>query len=121
MMARAPEERALPRPEQLLHPSPRGLYCPPGDFYVDPVSPVARAVIAHGHSDHARAGHGHVAASAAPPDIMRERYGEGFAGATQALAYGEAVARDGVSVRLLPAGHVLGSAQVAIAWKGLTI
>ena len=51
------------RAEDLLHPTPAGLYCPPGDFYVDPVRPVDRAVITHGHSDHARAGHGAVLAT----------------------------------------------------------
>jgi len=49
------------RPQDLLYPKPEGLYCAPGDFYIDPVRPVARAVITHGHADHARAGHGAVA------------------------------------------------------------
>jgi putative mRNA 3-end processing factor len=82
---------------------------------------VARAVITHGHADHARAGHGTVVATPATLDIMTERYGVGFADAVQTMAYGEAVTRDGVEVRLAPAGHVLGSAQAAIAWKGLSI
>ncbi len=108
------------RPETLLHPTPAGLYCPPGDFYVDPVRPVARAVITHGHADHARAGHGAVLATPQTLAIMAERYGADFAGATQAGAYGEAVARDDVEVTLVPAGHVLGSAQAVVRWKGLT-
>jgi len=54
-------------------------------------------------------------------DIMAERYGEGFAGAAQAAAYGEAVDRDAVQVSLVPAGHVLGSAQAVVRWKGLTM
>ncbi|HLI67155.1 MAG TPA: ligase-associated DNA damage response exonuclease, partial [Caulobacteraceae bacterium] len=109
------------KPEALLLPRPEGLYCPPGDFFVDPVRPVARAVITHGHSDHARAGHGAVAATRATLDIMGVRYGEAFAGETRALAYGETIVRDGVEVALVPAGHVLGSAQVVVRWKGLTI
>ena len=109
------------RPQDLLCPRPEGLYCPPGDFYIDPTRPVARAVITHGHSDHARAGHGAVLATPATLDIMGERYGAGFAGATQAAAYGEAVARDEVEVTLVPAGHVLGSAQAVVRWKGLTM
>ena len=109
------------KPESLLCPRPEGLYCPPGDFFVDPVRPVARAVITHGHSDHARAGHGLVLATAATLDIMAERYGADFAGRVQALAYGEAVSRDGVEVSLAPAGHVLGSAQAVVRWKGVTI
>jgi putative mRNA 3-end processing factor len=109
------------RPQDLLCPKPEGLYCAPGDFYVDPVRPVARPVITHGHSDHARAGHGAVLATAATLDIMAERYGLGFAEARQAAAYGEAVPRDDVEVTLVPAGHVLGSAQAVVRWKGLTM
>ncbi|HZZ33902.1 MAG TPA: ligase-associated DNA damage response exonuclease [Phenylobacterium sp.] len=109
------------RPQDLLCPRPEGLYCAPGDFYIDPVRPVARAVIAHGHADHARAGHGAVLATAETLDIMAERYGLELAGATQGAAYGEAVVRDDVTVTLVPAGHVLGSAQVVVRWKGLTM
>jgi putative mRNA 3-end processing factor len=85
------------------------------------VRPVERAVITHGHGDHARAGHGAVVATAATLDIMRVRYGDDFAGQTQPLAYGEIVNRSGVEVSLAPAGHVLGSAQVVARWKGMTI
>jgi putative mRNA 3-end processing factor len=109
------------RPQELLRPRPEGLYCAPGDFYIDPVRPVARAVITHGHSDHARAGHGAVLATPQTLAIMQERYGAGFAGSAQAGAYGEAVERDDVQVTLVPAGHVLGSAQAVVRWKGLTM
>ena len=107
--------------ESLLCPRPEGLYCPPGDFFIDPVRPVARAVITHGHADHARAGHGLVLTTAATADIMGVRYGEDFAGSVQALAYGETINRDGVEVCLVPAGHILGSAQVVVRWKGMSI
>ncbi len=109
------------RPHSLLCPRPAGLYCPPGDFYIDPVRPVERAVITHGHADHARAGHGMAIATPETLAIMGVRYGEDFAGSTTALAYGETAVRDGVEIRLAPAGHVLGSAQAVITWKGLTI
>ena len=109
------------RPESLVCPRPAGLYCPPGDFYIDPTRPVARAVVTHGHSDHARAGHQAVAATPETLAIMAVRYGEGFAGAARPLAYGETIARDGVEVTLAPAGHVLGSAQVVVRWRGLTV
>ena len=109
------------KPEALLHPTPAGLYCPPGDFYIDPVRPVARAMITHGHADHARAGHDHVWATPQTLDIMGVRYGDGFAGAEHPLAYGETIQRDGVEITLVPAGHVLGSAQVVVRWKGLTM
>ena len=109
------------RPQDLLCPRPEGLYCPPGDFYIDPVRPVDRAVITHGHADHARAGHGAVLATPATLDIMRVRYGEDFAVETQAAPYGEPVYRGEVEVSLAPAGHVLGSAQAVVRWKGLTM
>ena len=109
------------RPQDLLCPRPEGLYCAPGDFFIDPVRPVARAVITHGHADHARAGHGAVLATPETLDIMAERYGLAFAEARQAAAYGEAVNRDEVEVSLVPAGHVLGSAQAVVRWKGLTM
>jgi putative mRNA 3-end processing factor len=112
---------ALIRPTELVCPRPEGLYCPPGDFYIDPVRPVARAVITHGHSDHARSGHGAVVATPQTLDIMAVRYGEGYAAAVQPLAYGEVATRDGVEVSLAPAGHILGSAQAVVRWKGMTI
>ncbi len=109
------------RPQDLLCPKPEGLYCAHGDFYIDPVRPVDRAVITHGHADHARAGHGAVLATPQTLDIMGERYGADFAQARQPAAYGEAIARDEVEVTLVPAGHVLGSAQAVVRWKGLTM
>ncbi|WP_395666592.1 ligase-associated DNA damage response exonuclease [Methylocella sp.] len=95
--------------------TPAGLYCPAGDFFVDPVRPVARAVVTHGHSDHARAGHGAVLATRETLAIMAIRMGEGFAATTQALSYGETLRLGGIDVSLHPAGHVLGSAQIRMA------
>jgi putative mRNA 3-end processing factor len=107
--------------EDLLRPTQAGLYCPPGDFYVDPVRPVDRAVITHGHSDHARAGHGAVLATPQTLAIMAERYGAEFAAREQPVGYGESASHNGVEVSLVPAGHVLGSAQAVIRWKGVTM
>jgi putative mRNA 3-end processing factor len=112
---------AMPKPENVLCPSPAGLYCPPGDFHVDPVRPVARAVITHGHSDHARAGHGTVLATEETLAIMAARYGENFAQKTETLRYGQTVSRSGVDVTLVPAGHILGSAQAVVRCKGFTV
>ena len=109
------------RPQDLLCPRPEGLYCPPGDFYIDPVRPVDRAVVTHGHADHARAGHSAVLATPETLAIMAERYGADFATTTEAAPYGRAVSRDAVEVTLVPAGHVLGSAQAVVRWKGLTM
>lgn len=109
------------RPHDLLAPEPAGLYCPRGDFHIDPVRPVARALITHGHSDHARPGHGAVLATRETLDLMRLRYGENFAGATQEIAYGARLTLGGVAVSFHPAGHVLGSAQIAVAAGGTRI
>jgi putative mRNA 3-end processing factor len=105
----------------LLRPTAEGLYCPPGDFHIDPVAPVARAVITHGHGDHARAGHGKVLATEATLAIMAARWGEGFAGTAQAAHYGETIRHRDVMVKLVPAGHILGSAQIVLSWNGMTI
>jgi len=105
----------------LLCPTPAGLYCPPGDFYIDPVRPVARAVITHGHGDHARSGHEAVMATPETLAIMAARYGEDFAQRRQPLAYGAPLTHRDVAIRLVPAGHVLGSAQAVLDWNGMTI
>ena len=109
------------RPEDLLLPTPSGVCCKPGGFYIDPTRPVDKALITHGHSDHARAGHGTVLATQETLDIMRLRYGENFAGSVQAIRYGETVTLNGVSATFYPAGHVLGSAQIAVERKGCRI
>ncbi len=109
------------RPDQLLHPTPQGLYCPPGDFFIDPVRPVPRALITHGHSDHARAGHGVVLATRRTLDIMAIRYGKDFSGSRQPTGFGESISIGDVRVTLHPAGHVLGSAQIEVEHKGLRI
>ena len=109
------------RPQDLLHPAPAGLYCPIGDFYVDPLRPVERALITHGHSDHARPGHAKVMASHETLAIMKARLGAGFCQSAETVAAGETRSINGVEVAFHPAGHVLGSCQIAIAHKGLTI
>jgi putative mRNA 3-end processing factor len=109
------------RPHDLLVPTPAGLCCPPGGFHIDPLRPVDKALITHAHSDHARPGHGAVLATQETLDLMRLRYGENFAGATQAVGYGETVTLGGVAVSFHPAGHVLGSAQIRVAQNGITI
>jgi putative mRNA 3-end processing factor len=109
----------MPHPETWLKVLPDGLYCEPGGFHIDPVRPVARAIITHAHSDHARPGHGVVLASPETLALMDIRMGEGRAGAVQqALDYGQPVDLNGVRVWMEPAGHVLGSAQVAMEWRG---
>ena len=109
------------RPEDILVPTPSGVCCKTGGFHIDPTRPVKRALITHGHSDHARAGHDEVLATQETLDIMRLRYGENFAGRTQAIRYGERLTIDGVTVSFHPAGHVLGSAQIKVEQDGLRI
>src|SRR4051812_12994420 len=104
----------------LLRNTPQGLYCPPGDFHIDPTQPVDHAVITHGHSDHARAGHGTVLATPETLAIMAARCGEDFAGSSQAARYGEAVTRGSVKVTLVPAGGVLGAGPMGLWWEGCT-
>lgn len=107
--------------DDILRPTPAGLYCPPGDFYIDPVRPVERAVITHGHSDHARAGHGAVLATPETLAIMRVRYGEGYTASAEASPYGAVTSRKGANVWLAPAGHVLGSAQAVVESNGVRV
>jgi putative mRNA 3-end processing factor len=109
------------RPSELLTPTPAGLYCPLADVHVDPVRPVERALITHGHSDHARAGHGAVLATRETLLIMAARYGEAFCTTRQIAAIGEPIDLGGVTATFRPAGHVLGSAQIAFEAQGVRI
>jgi putative mRNA 3-end processing factor len=109
------------RPEDILVPTPAGVHCRLGAFHIDPTRPVERALITHAHSDHARTGHGAVLATPETLDLMRLRYGDNFAGTTQAAVCGERIELGGVTVTFHPAGHVLGSAQIAVAVNGLRI
>src|SRR3954469_19835064 len=101
---------------ELIVARPEGLYCPPGDFYIDPWRPVARAVITHAHSDHARVGSAHYLAHTDSEGTLRNRLGSDIA--LQTLAYGETITHHGVKLSLHPAGHVLGSAQVRLEFGG---
>jgi len=102
--------------DDLVVERPEGLYCPPGDFFIDPWRPVERAVITHAHGDHARRGHAHYLASAPSEGVLRARLGDDIT--LQTLAYGEAIEHHGVRLSLHPAGHVLGSAQVRLEHGG---
>ncbi|WP_114958605.1 ligase-associated DNA damage response exonuclease [Flaviflagellibacter deserti] len=107
------------RPEDLLCRTAQGLCVRPSGVHIDPTRPVERALITHGHSDHARAGHGAVMATPETLRIMALRYGEDFARSVQPVEYGEIVKlKGGVQASFHPAGHVLGSAQILLEWKG---
>ncbi|HEY9396655.1 MAG TPA: ligase-associated DNA damage response exonuclease [Burkholderiales bacterium] len=94
---------------------PAGLYCPAGDFHIDPWQPVDRAIITHAHGDHARFGSAHYLATRDSEAAMRIRLGDI---SLQTLAYGEAIRIGQAKVSLHPAGHVLGSAQVRVEVDG---
>lgn len=112
---------ALSHAESWIKKTPAGLYCEPGDFHIDPLVPVPRAVITHGHGDHARAGNQQVLATPGTIAIMRQRYGELAGSSLQALDYGEIISVGDVTVCLVPAGHVLGSAQIVLHHAGARV
>ena len=93
----------------------KGIYCPAGDFYIDPWRPVDRALITHGHADHARSGMGSYLATHAALPVMRHRLGDIRA---EGIAFGETRRIGGADVSFHPAGHVPGSAQIRVALGG---
>lgn len=93
----------------------RGIYCPAGDFYIDPWRPVDRALITHGHADHARPGHGAYLATTGALPVIRHRLGEITA---EGIAYGAAQTIGGARVSFHPAGHLPGSAQIRVEVGG---
>ncbi len=102
--------------DPLLEMRDAGLYCPGGDFYIDPWKPVERAVITHAHADHARAGSVNYLCSTSCAPILRARLGMDIT--VQTLAYDAAINVGSVRVSLHPAGHILGSAQVKVEVGG---
>ncbi len=108
-------------PRSWLQVRPEGLYCVPADLYIDPQRPVARAALTHGHADHARPGHGKVLATPGTAAIASTRYGEAMAREVQTLDHGASIAIDGVELSFHPAGHVLGSAQLRLSYRGATV
>ena len=101
--------------EPVLSFTENGIYCAAGDFYIDPWRPVARALITHGHADHARDGMGSYLATHAALPVMRHRLGEI---AIEGIAYGETRQIGGATVSFHPAGHVPGSAQIRVEVGG---
>ncbi len=103
-----------------IAPHPHGIYVKPADAWIDPSVPSAKALVTHGHADHARGGHDAVWATPETLAIMDARYGEQ---AGHPVAYGETIRMgppgpDGVDIGYVPAGHVLGSAQIVLDHRG---
>ena len=111
----------MSKAESILYPTPSGLYCEPGRFYIDPHLAVDKALITHAHSDHARSGHGAVLASQETCDVMKIRLGADSAGRYEVAAIGKTMDVNGVLVRFVPAGHVLGSCQIVVEYQGIRI
>lgn len=101
--------------EPLLQFTDKGIYCQKGGFYIDPWKPVDRAVITHGHSDHARWGMKHYLSHPTTAAIMKHRLGDV---SVETLAFNQTQWINGVCLSLHPAGHIPGSAQVRVAYKG---
>jgi len=98
-----------------IEPFPEGIYVKPADAWVDPSQPKGRALVTHGHADHARGGHGEVWATPETLAIMGVRYGEQ---AGRPVQYGETIRLGEVDASFSPAGHVLGSAQILLEYGG---
>lgn len=94
----------------------RGIYCKQGDFYIDPWWPVDYAVTTHGHSDHVRFGNKYYLCHTLTKPIIKRRISEDLN--VETLEYGESITRNGVNISFFPAGHIIGSAQVRLAYKG---
>ena len=105
--------------EYFLELNSNGLYCAAGDFYLDPIKPVQTAVVSHAHADHAIGGHQKVYATAATLAFMDLRYGKNAGRQKQILVYHEKVPIKEVLVTLVPAGHMLGSAQILMEFEGV--
>jgi putative mRNA 3-end processing factor len=104
------------RADDLILPTPEGLYVPEGGFYIDPMRVVERAVVTHAHGDHAKAGAGSYLTSARGEHVLRARVGT--RAEIQTLAWGERKTIGGVTVSLHPSGHVLGACQVRLEPRG---
>lgn len=93
----------------------KGLYCAAGDFYIDPWQPVDKAVITHGHSDHARAGNKYYLCHPYTKPVLQLRLGEHN---IETAEWNRPVTINGVTITLFPAGHIIGSSQVKVEYRG---
>jgi putative mRNA 3-end processing factor len=111
----------MKKAEDWVKVTPQGLYIEPGDFYIDPVRPVERALITHGHADHARRNNKNVLATAGTIAIMKARYGTYAGEVLEETSYGYSQRIGDVTASFHPAGHVLGSAQILLEHEGCRV
>ncbi|MGK6351229.1 exonuclease [Parapedobacter sp. DT-150] len=97
---------------------PEGYYCRYGDFFIDPLLPVGRALVTHAHGDHARPGHREVYCTSPTAAFMRYRYGQKAAASFVEFPYREPFVVGGMMIQFIPAGHILGSAQIIMEFRG---
>ncbi|RUA34417.1 MAG: ligase-associated DNA damage response exonuclease [Bacteroidetes bacterium] len=102
--------------ESILQFTNKGIYCPEGKFYIDPWRPVKKALITHAHADHSRSGHQHYLAHHHSENIMRQRLGDDIQ--IETTEYGKSININGVKASFHPAGHIPGSAQIRLEFKG---
>ncbi|KEO74866.1 ligase-associated DNA damage response exonuclease [Anditalea andensis] len=100
----------------LIELTPSGLFCPQADIYIDPWKPVDKAVITHGHADHSRWGMKHYLAHEQSEEVMKQRLGKDIS--IETIGYGEELVMNGVKISMHPAGHIPGSAQIRLEYKG---
>src|SRR4051794_29409652 len=105
-----------PPPHSLLRYTSAGLFCPQGEFFIDPAQPVNRAVITHAHADHMRKGARQYLIAKPGERVVRTRLGTGPQ--VETLEYGQSVTLGGVKLSFHPAGHILGSAQIRVEYQG---
>ncbi len=95
-----------------------GLYCIPGDFFIDPILPVEKALITHAHTDHARPNNNLILSSKETIDLMKLRYGRNYCLKSQTIKFNEVVNINNLKISIYPAGHILGSVQFLIEYNG---
>ena len=105
----------------LLEKKKEGLYFKPGNFFIDPIYPVENALITHAHADHARPNNTNILASKETIDVMKLRYGERYCKTFQIAELNKLININGLRVKFVPSGHILGSCQILVEYKGYKV
>src|SRR3569832_2122504 len=105
--------------DDFLYFDTNGLYCKYGNFYIDPTQPVKAVVISHAHADHAIAGNNEIYCTEATAAFMQQRYGKNAGNVFNMAGYDNSFTLGGVQITFIPAGHILGSAQILMEYQGI--